>query len=80
VGGLITVFAPFVAGMVANYAPDSSIQLGRNIENDSVELRLRRRLPLKERFSVLPNRGLVGGAAVLLVLVPIFLMVLPQES
>jgi biopolymer transport protein ExbD len=42
---------------------------------ESVESRRQRRLPLSRKFATLPNRGLVGGGMILLLLVPVFVMV-----
>ena len=61
-------------------APDASMKLGQNLANQSVEFRRLRRLPLKKRFVVLPNRGLVGGSAVLLLLLPMYLMLEKPDS
>lgn len=68
--GVVTLFANALARMVSSYAPDPSIQVGRDITIDSAELRLRHRLPLKHKLSMLPDRGLLGGMLVLLLLAP----------
>ena len=78
--GVVTLFATALARMVSSYAPDPSIQLGRDITTDSAELRLRHRLLLKHKLSILPDRGLLGGTLVLLLLVPTFLIVTPPSS
>jgi biopolymer transport protein ExbD len=49
--------------------------MGESLSHESVELRRQRRLPLRRKFTVLPNRGLVGGAMILLLLAPVFVMV-----
>ena len=79
-GGVALIFAPILVRMVGSYAPDASMKLGQDLAYESVEFRLRKRLPLKRKLSVLPNRGLVGGAVVLLLLIPMFLLVAPQPG
>lgn len=78
--GIVTLFATALARMVSSYAPDPSLQMARDITSDSVELRLRDRLPLRLKLSMLPDRGLVGGALVLLLLVPMSLIITPPPS
>jgi len=65
--------------MVDSYAPDASMKMGEGLAHESVEFRRQRRLPLKRKFTVLPNRGLVGGAMILLLLVPVFVMVTQHD-
>jgi biopolymer transport protein ExbD len=64
---------------INRYAPDASMQMGGCSGDESVEFRRQRRLPLKRKFSVLPNRGLVGGAMILLLLVPVIIMVTEHD-
>ena len=85
--GIVLLFAPtlvrigpILVRMVGSYAPNASMKMGQGLAHQSVELRLQRRLPLKGKFSVLPNRGLVGGVGMLLLLIPMFLIVEPQEA
>src|ERR1700722_8966816 len=78
--GVVVLFAPTLIRMLDSYAPDASMKMGEGLAHESIELRRQRRLPLKKRLSMLPNRGLIGGAVILLLLIPMFLMVAPQES
>jgi len=78
--GLVVLLAPALIHMVDSYAPDASMKIGEGLAHELVERRRTRRLPLKKTFSVLPNRGLVGGAVMLLLLIPMFLMVAEQQS
>ena len=55
------------------------MKMGVGLASDSVEVRRQRRLPLKQKFTFLPNRGLIGGATILLLLLPVFLMVTQHE-
>ena len=80
VGGVTLLLAPSLLRVFDSYAPDASMKMGEGLAHESVELRRTRRLPLKKRLSVLPNRGLVGGVVMLLLLIPMFLMVVRQES
>ena len=67
--------------------PETSLQMGEvapdlkigEVAPDSVESRRQRRLPLRRKFAALPNRGLVGGAMILLLLVPVFVMVTQHD-
>jgi biopolymer transport protein ExbD len=79
--GVVVLLAPALVRIVEinGYAPDASMKMGEGLAHESVELRLRRRLPLKRKFSVLPNWGLVGGAMILLLLVPMFVMVTEHD-
>ena len=78
-GGIVTLLAPTLIRMVSSFAPDASVKIELGFPHQSVELRLQRRLPLKRRFSALPNRALVGGPIMLLLLIPAFLMVTQHD-
>jgi biopolymer transport protein ExbD len=80
VGGIFLVLAPTLLDMVSSYAPDASMKMGQDLAHQSVELGLQGRLPLRKRLSAFPNRGLVGGVVMLLLLVPMFLMVTEQDA
>jgi biopolymer transport protein ExbD len=73
--GVVVLLAPALIRMGDSYAPDASMKMGEGLAYESVEFRRRRRLPLRRKFAVLPNRGLVGGAMILLLLPPLFVMV-----
>jgi hypothetical protein len=77
--GIIVLLAPVLIRTVDPFAPDASLKMGEGLAHDSVELRRRRRLPLRRKFTVLPNRGLVGGAMILLLLLPVFFVVMQHE-
>jgi biopolymer transport protein ExbD len=77
--GIVVLFAPALVRAVDDCAPDVSIKMAQGIADQSVEWRRQQRLPLKRRFSS-PNRGVVGSAAVLLLLVPTFLMVIESDE
>ena len=79
-GGAAFLLWPKISGLVEDIAPDRSMKFGQTLASQSVEWRRQKRLPLKERFVVLPNRGLVGGSAVLLLLLPMYLMLEEPES
>ncbi|HWZ84169.1 MAG TPA: biopolymer transporter ExbD [Terriglobales bacterium] len=76
--GIIAFLAPSLMRIVGSFAPDASVKVAQAFPHQSVEVRLRRRLPLQRKFSALPNRALVGGATILLLLIPAFLMVTQQ--
>lgn len=78
--GMALLCAPALVRLAHDFAPDSSVKLGSNLAHCSVELRQKKRLPLTRCFSTLPNRGLLGGSVVLLLLLPMYLIVEPQES
>jgi biopolymer transport protein ExbD len=78
--GIAILLWPWISGLVEDIAPDASMKLSESLQNHSVEWRRQRRLPLKKRLVVLPNRGLVGGSAVLLVLLPMYLMLEKPDS
>lgn len=78
--GIVVLLASALNRTVDQFAPDASMKMGVALTHESVERRRTGRLPLNKRFSVLPNRGVVGGAAILLVLIPTFLMVSGQPS
>jgi biopolymer transport protein ExbD len=78
--GVILLLGRTLLRMLDSYSPDGSMKTGESLAYESVELRRQRRLPLKKKLSMLPNRGLIGGAVILLLLMPMFLMVAPQES
>lgn len=77
--GVVVLLAPALIRMGGSYAPDASMKIGEGLAHESVECRRQRRLPLKRKFTMLPNRGLVGGALILLLLVPVFVMVTQHE-
>ena len=79
VGGLVFLLAPTFLHMLDDYAPDYSLKMGEGLAYESVELRRRRRLPLK-RLSLLPNLGLIGGPIFLVLLMIMFLLNSPRES
>ena len=57
-----------------------TLKMGEGLAYESVELRRRRRLPLKKRLSLLPNLGLIGGPVFLVLLIIMFLLNSPRES
>jgi biopolymer transport protein ExbD len=75
VAGVVVLLAPAFVRLSDSFAPDASMKMGEGLAHESVELRRRRRFPLKRKIAVLPNRGLVGGAMILLLLAPTFVMV-----
>jgi biopolymer transport protein ExbD len=77
--GVVVLLAPGLIRMLDSYAPDASMQMGGDLAHESVEFRRQRRLPLRRQFAVLPNRGAVGGAMILLLLIPTFVMVTQQD-
>jgi biopolymer transport protein ExbD len=77
--GVVLLFAPSMVGLLNSYAPDASVTMGANLAHESVEFRRQRRLPLRKKFSMLPNRGLVGGTMVLLLLPLAFVMVFQND-
>jgi biopolymer transport protein ExbD len=77
--GVVVLFASTLVRMVDSYAPDASMKMGEGLAHESVELRRQRRLPLGRKFATLPNRGLVGGAMILLLLAPVFVMVTQHD-
>ena len=72
--GVVVLLAPTFVRMGGSYAPDASMKIGEELAHESVECRRQRRLPLERKFTMLPNRGLVGGALILLPLVPVFMV------
>jgi len=77
--GVVVLLASTLVRMVDSCAPDASMKMGEGLAHESVEFRRQRRLPLKRKFTVLPNRGLVGGAMILLLLLPVFVMVTQHD-
>lgn len=77
--GIVVLIAPALLRAVDPFQPDASMKMGAGLASDSVEVRRRRRLPLKPKFTFLPNRGLIGGAMVLLLLLPVFFMVTQHD-
>jgi len=77
--GIVVLLAPALIRTVDPFASDPSMKMGAGLAYDSVEVRLRQRLPLKPKFTFLPNRGLVGGAMILLLLAPVFVMVTQHD-
>jgi biopolymer transport protein ExbD len=77
--GIVVLFAPTLIRALDDCAPGASVKMASGIADQSIEWRRQQRLPLKKRFST-PNRGVVGSAAVLLVLVPTFLMVIESDQ
>lgn len=78
--GIAIVLWPTLSGLIEDVAPDASMKLGQSLADHSVEWRRQQRLPLKKRLVVLPNRGVVGGSAVLLLLLPMYLMLEKPDS
>jgi biopolymer transport protein ExbD len=79
VAGICTFVAPTLLSVISEIAPDASMKMGQDLAQPSIESRRRARLRLKDKISVLPNRGLIG--VVFLVLsVPMFLSMLGPES
>lgn len=76
-GGIVTCLASTLIRMVGHCAPDALVKAGERFACESVEMRLRRRLPLKKQFSALPDKAVVGGPLMLLLLIPMFLLILP---
>jgi len=68
-------------------SPEASLKMGEVAPDlkmggtapESVELRRQRRLPLRRKFAALPSRDPVGGAMILLLLVPVFVMVTQHD-
>jgi biopolymer transport protein ExbD len=77
--GVALLLAPTLIRMVDSYAPDASMKMGGGLAHESVEFRRQRRLPLGRKFATLPNRGLVGGTMILLLLLPVFVMVTQHD-
>jgi hypothetical protein len=77
--GIIVLFAPALIRTLDPVAPDACMGLWPGRAHESVEVRRTRRLPLKKRFTFFPDRGLIGGAVILLLLVPVFFMVTQHE-
>jgi biopolymer transport protein ExbD len=77
--GVVMLLAPGFIRMLDSYAPDASMQMGEGLAHESVEFRRQRRFPLRRKFTVLPNRGVVGGATILLLLIPLFVMVTQHD-
>jgi hypothetical protein len=50
------------------------MEMGEGLAHESIERRRQRRLPLRRKFSALPNRGLVGGAICLLLPIVFFMV------
>jgi biopolymer transport protein ExbD len=72
--GVVALVAPYLIRIAADFAPDASANAGEHFPHVSTEVRLRRRLPLRPKLSALPNRALIGGVVMLLLLLPAFLM------
>jgi len=66
---IVAFLTPILIRMIRGFTPN---------EYPSVEERRRRRLPLRKKFSALPDRAVVGGALMLLLLPAMFLMILPM--
>lgn len=77
--GVSMLVVPRLLSMGGTCAPDGSMRIGQGLAHESVELRTRRRLPLKKRLSLLPNRGLLGAPIVLLLL-GMFFTIGPRPS
>jgi biopolymer transport protein ExbD len=77
--GVAMIFVPVLMRATDSIAPDASMKLGVGLAHPSVEVRRQRRLPLGRKFTGPPNRGLVGGAMILMLLLPVFLMVTEHE-
>jgi biopolymer transport protein ExbD len=77
--GICTFIAPTLLNAVSEIAPDASMKLGQNLAYNSVEAGRRKRLPLKDRFCVLPNRGLIS-IVFLILLVPMFQSIMEPGS
>jgi len=81
--GIAVLIAPRFLRTLEDFAPDSSVTMASGTADHSIEWRRQQRLPLRKKFSTSPNRGLIGGAAMLLLLVPTFLLVTqeyPQQG
>ena len=72
--GVAVLRWPKLILLMEDSAPGASVKLGESLANESVEWRRQRRLPLTKRLAILPNRGLVGGFSVVLLLIPMYLM------
>jgi hypothetical protein len=72
--GVAVLLAPVLIRMADSYAPDASMEMGEGLAHESIELRRQLRLPLRRKFSTLPNRGLVGGAIFLLLPIVFFMV------
>lgn len=77
--GIVVLLAPALIRTVDPFAPGPSMKMGAGLAYDSVEVRRRQRLPLKPKFTFLPNRGLVGGVVILLLLAPVFVLVTDHD-
>jgi biopolymer transport protein ExbD len=77
--GVFVLLGPTLIRLVDSYAPDASMKMGDGLAHQSVEFRRQRRLPLGRKFATLPNRGLVGGTMILLLLLPVFVMVTQHD-
>ena len=75
---VVALFAEAPVRMLPPFAWEASLKLQEGT-HESVEFRRQRRLPLRKKFTVLPNRGLVGGTMVLLLLAPVFVLVTQHD-
>lgn len=80
VAGICMFVGPTLLGAVSEIAPDASMKLGQHLAQPSIESRRRAKLRLKDKVSILPNRGLIGGVVVLLVLIPVFQSIQEPDS
>jgi len=73
-GRVVALFAEAPVRMLPPFASEASLKMEEGT-HESVEVRRQRRLPLRRKFTVLPNRGLVGGMMVLILLIPVSILV-----
>ena len=77
---LALVVGRTVMSMAASVAPGDDVKVEPGFESGNVESRRRERLPLKKRMSVLPDRSVLFGAPVLVMLIVMLEITSPWPS
>ncbi len=75
--GLVMLFGPSLARMIASYGAGDEAKVEPGFEAKSVEERRRKRLPLRRRLAALPDRGVIFGMPVMVLLVVMTFLNLP---
>lgn len=78
--GAVAIWTRVVMSVVSTYAPGKDVGIENGFYHQSVEQRRKARLPLREKFSVLPDRAVMFGMPVMGMMLVMVLMDLPLPS
>jgi biopolymer transport protein ExbD len=80
IAGLFWILAPVAKGLAGNFATAEDVKVEPGLESKNVEARRRNRLPLRRQIAFLPDRGVVFGMPVMVMLIVMWVITQQRES